>query len=282
MRRSALFLSATLVLCTALLHGARQTVTVLQWNVDHGGRGTDARMDLGRQVNWIAAKHPDVVSLNEVTALQAEEYRQRLEGATGDRWYSHHVTAQADGIGNQILSRQPMLTTDAYHMRVNGRFRRAVTEATVELGGIPVNVFSTHLDNSRSDIREAQVRELMIFLSRFREPRIVAGDLNATPEAPEIRLLEDRLFDAWGEAVEEQRAVAYPDNPAGPDTRTRAKRIDYVLHSPDLSAVQAEIPDQRDWSADPAAVQVGTPDDRAVRPSDHNLLFVVLAFRGAR
>jgi hypothetical protein len=27
---------------------------------------------------------------------------------------------------------------------------------------------------------------------------------------------------------------------------------------------------------------VGTPDDRAVRPSDHNLLFVVLAFRGAR
>ena len=97
-----------------------------------------------------------------------------------------------------------------------------------------MNVFSTHLDNSRSDIREAQVRELMIFLSRFREPRIVAGDLNATPEAPEIRLLEDRLFDAWGEAVEEQRAVAYPDNPAGPDTRTRAKRIDYVLHSPDL------------------------------------------------
>jgi len=282
MRRSALVLSATLFLCRAVVHGVPQTLTVLQWNVDHGGRGTDARMDLGRQVNWIAAKHPDVVSLNEVTALQAEEYRQRLEAATGDRWYSHYVTAQADGIGNQILSRRLMLATDGYHMRVNGRFRRAVTEATVELGGVPVNVFSTHLDSSRSDIRQAQVRELMMFLSRFHEPRIVAGDLNATPEAPEIRLLEDRLFDAWGEAVDQRRAVAYPDNPAGPDTRTRGKRIDYVLHSPDLSAMQAEIPDQRDWSGNPAAVQVGTPDDRAVRPSDHNLVFVVLAFRGAR
>jgi len=35
-------------------------------------------------------------------------------------------------------------------------------------------------------------------------------------------------------------------------------------------------------SADPAAVQVGTPDDRAVRPSDHNLLFVVLELNARR
>jgi endonuclease/exonuclease/phosphatase family metal-dependent hydrolase len=278
MKRAALSLCGTLFLWFSTVYAAPQTVTVLQWNVFHGGRGTDARVDLGRQVNWIAAKHPDVVSLNEVTAPQAEEYRQRLEVATGDRWNSHHVTAQTDGIGNQILSRHPLLATDAYHMRVNGEFRRAVTEATVELGGRQLNVFSTHLDNRSSDIREAQVRELMMFVSRFPEPRVVAGDLNAPPEAPEIRRLEDRLFDAWNEAVDEQRAVAYPDNPAGPDTRTRAKRIDYVLHSPDLIAVQAEIPDQRDWSADAAAVQVGTPDDRAVRPSDHNLLFVVLGF----
>ena len=42
--------------------------------------------------------------------------------------------------------------------------------------------------------------------------------------------------------------------------------------------MQAEIPDQRDWSADAAAVQVGTSDDNAVRPSDHNFLFAVLSF----
>ena len=43
------------------------------------------------------------------------------------------MTAQADGIGNQILSRHPILSTDAYHMQVNGPFRRAVTEATWSL-----------------------------------------------------------------------------------------------------------------------------------------------------
>jgi len=59
--------------------------------------------------------------------------RQRLDAATGDGWSSYHVTAQADGIGNQILSRHPILSTDAYHMQVNGPFRRAVTEATWSL-----------------------------------------------------------------------------------------------------------------------------------------------------
>jgi endonuclease/exonuclease/phosphatase family metal-dependent hydrolase len=276
MRRAALLV--TLLLCWTTLHGASQTMTVLQWNVFHGGRGTDSRSDAGRQVNWIAAKHPDVVSLNEVTSLQAEEYRQRLDTATGDRWFSHHVTAQADGIGNQILTRHQLLATDAYHMRANGQFRRAVTQATVDISGQQVNVFSTHLDNSSGEIREAQVRELIMFISRFPEPRIVAGDLNAPPGAPEIGMLQDRLFDAWTEAVEQERAIGYPDNPAGPDTRTRGKRIDYILHSPELTVVQAEVPDQRDWSTDAPAVQVGTSDDVAVRPSDHNFLFAVLSF----
>lgn len=88
-------LTVTLTLCAGtLLHGASQTLTVLQWNTYHGGRGTDGGWDPARQVNWIAAKNPDVVSLNEVTAPQADDYRQRLETATGETWYSHHVVAR--------------------------------------------------------------------------------------------------------------------------------------------------------------------------------------------
>jgi endonuclease/exonuclease/phosphatase family metal-dependent hydrolase len=279
MKRAVSAASIALLLCLASVNAASQRLTVLQWNVFHGGRGTDSRVDMSRQINWIAAKHPDIVGLNEVTALQAEEYGQRLDAATGDRWYSHHVAPQTDGTGNQILSRHPFVSTDVYRMRVNGQFRRAIAEATIDIRGARVNVFSTHLDNSSAEIREAQVRELIAFLSRFPEPQVVLGDLNAVPDAPEIRALSDRLFDAWSEAVDEDRAVGYPDNPAGPGTRTRGKRIDYILHSPGLSAVQAEVPDQRDWSADSgAAVQVGTPDDLAVRPSDHNFLFAVLSF----
>ena len=78
-----------------------------------------------------------------------------------------------------------------------------------------------------------------------------------------------------------RRATAYPDNPPGPDTRTRVNRIDYILHSRGLTDVQADIPDQRDLSMDTPAVQVGTSDDAGVRPSDHNFVFAVLGLRSA-
>jgi endonuclease/exonuclease/phosphatase family metal-dependent hydrolase len=284
MKRAALGSIAALFLSCTTVNADSQTLTVLQWNVFHGGRGTDSRVDVSRQVNWIAAKHPDIVSLNEVTALQAEEYRQRLDAATGDRWYSYHVAAQADGTGNQILSRHPFVSTDVYRMRVNGEFRRAIAQATVDIGVTRLNIFSTHLDNSSPVIRQAQVRELLSFISHFPEPWILAGDLNAPPDTPEIQVLGDRLLDTWSEAVDRQRAVAYPGNPPDRDTRTRGKRLDYILHSPGLSTVQAEIPDQRDWSAADRlrpVVQTGTTDDLAVRPSDHNFVFAVLAVKSS-
>src|SRR5256885_8229677 len=118
-------------------------------------------------------------------------------------------------------------------------------------------------------------------MSGFQGARVVAGDLNAAPESPEIQLLTSRLTDAWTSALQQGRATAYPDNPAGPDTRTRVNRIDYILHSRGLTDIQADIPDQRDLSADAPAVQVGTTDDAGVRPSDHNFVFAVLGIRSA-
>lgn len=274
--------TVTLTLCAgALLHGASQTLTVLQWNAYHGGRGTDDRNDPARQVNWIAAKNPDIVSLNEVTAPQADDYRQRLETATGETWYAHQVVAQTDGIGNEILSRHPLLTTASYPMKTNGQYRRGVTEATIDAGGVFVNVFSTHLDNADASIRAAQVQELLAFIKGFQGPSIIAGDLNAPPESAELQPLFAAAADAWVEALASNRAVSYPDNPPGPDTRTRGHRIDYVLHTSGLYTGVAEIPDVRDWSHAGVAIRIDTPDDLAVRPSDHNFVFAVLSVNPA-
>ncbi len=280
--RQIRFFTVSLALCAAaVLHGASQTLTVLQWNVYHGGRGTDERFDPARQVNWMAAKHPDVITLNEVTPSQAEDYRQRLETATGDTWYSYHAVAQADGIGNQILSQHQLLTTSSYRMKTNGAYARAVSHATIDAGGTFVNVFATHLDNSNATVRAAQVRELLAFVQGFSGPSIITGDLNALPESPELQPLFAAAADTWIDALSAGRAVAYPDNPPGPDTRTRGGRIDYVLHTQGVSTLQAEIPDQRDWSHGGVTEQVGTPDDLAVRPSDHNFVFAVLSLSPA-
>ena len=63
-------------------------------------------------------------------------------------------------------------------------------------------------------------------------PTLLLGDLNATPDAPELRPLFQRLRDTMADRGE---ALTYPaDAPA--------KRIDYILASPQFQTRSAAIP----------------------------------------
>lgn len=281
MRRIALALLVWALGGLAPIHASRQTFAVMQWNVFLSGLGTDKLYAPARQVHWMALENPDVLSLNEIRVEQAEEYRWRLESATRTRWHMAHVPAQEDGLGNAILTRHRIISTASHLMETNGEYRRGVIEATIDLGGTAVSMFSAHLDNFKPEVRAAQAVELAAFVARFPAPRVVAGDLNAEPQSNEIRPLLTELRDSWLEAVEEQRATSYPDNPPDPSTRTRGRRrIDYILHSPDLATVDAAVPDQRDLHNGRVHVFVRTPDDLGVRPSDHNFVLAHLSVEG--
>lgn len=89
-------------------------------------------------------------------------------------------------------------------------------------------------------------------------------------------------YDNWMLAMNAGTAVAYPDNPIGMHTRTRRGRIDYVYHSyssPNLFLKATQIPDTRDWNNRNVVVFLGTADDAAVRPSDHNPMIAVFDLR---
>src|SRR5437868_2867215 len=67
------------------------TLKVLQWNVHHSGQGTDGVVDRGRQVAWIAGRAPDVVTMNEVAAVDVADYKTKLQQATGLAWSAFHL-----------------------------------------------------------------------------------------------------------------------------------------------------------------------------------------------
>jgi endonuclease/exonuclease/phosphatase family metal-dependent hydrolase len=283
----AVFACTLLITASAVLPLDRRTfaqssdvpLVVVQWNTYHGGYGTDLVQDRGRQVGWLAPLMPDLISLNEVQPTQAEDYRLRLEAATGAAWYSHHVIAQSDEIGNQILSRHPFASVSGYRMQTNGQYSRAVAQATVEVGGRTIQFFSTHLDHEDPAVRLAQVQELVDFMAGFPGPQIVAGDFNARPDTPEMLVMAAEHADAWTSALDRGTATAYEDNPPGPGTRTLRERIDYVLHADTWSAdgiavrtTAADVPDTRDLGDTNVQRTIGTADDLGVRPSDHNLL----------
>jgi endonuclease/exonuclease/phosphatase family metal-dependent hydrolase len=258
----------------------RPQLRVLHWNVLHSGSGTDGVLDRGRQVAWIARQTPDIVTLNEVTESAAAEYLARLRAATGRDWFLHHVAAVRGSDGNAILSRFPMLATGGRVLT----HARSVAHATIGVEGTPVNVFSTHIESGKERASRAeQVGLLLPYLAEFAPPRIVNGDLNAGPDAAEIQPLLASYVDAWQEAVRQNAAVSYVDNPPGRYTRTRGARIDYILTSPDgpLQVAACEIPDQREGGNVNVSRLIRTSDDTGVRPSDHNFVSCTLAWQGS-
>ena len=267
---------------TAPARTAALTFTVMQWNIYVSGHGTDGRMAPARQVHWIALENPDVVSLNEIRVAQAEDYRSRLESATRTRWNVYFEAAQDDGIGNAILTRFKILSHAKHAMQNGGEYGRGAVEATIDVNGTPVHFFSAHLDNGSAAVRTEEAIELTEFIARFPEPRVLAGDMNAVPTAAELAPLLDTVRDSWIDAINHNVAIAYPDNPPASDTHTMGRRrIDYILHSADMSTVRAEIPDQRDLTNKDVAVQNRTTDDLGVRPSDHNFMTAVLSLEKA-
>ena len=243
----------------------------MSWNIAFG-KGTDNVTDYNRIATWLARMSPDVIALCEIPPDQVSTVQNLLSQKTGRVWNSHFVPkSPGTPEGNLILSTYSFSTLGSRYLSHN----RSIAQATINVGGRNINFFATHLDHTSSALRLTQAVELIAWTSGFASPRIVAGDLNAGNDTAEILRLLTSYRDSWVDALNANSAFAYPDNPVWLNTRTRRWRIDFVLYSADTStfiARRGEIPDSRDLSNTNVVNRLGTPDDKGVRPSDHNLV----------
>ena len=244
---------------------------MVSWNIAFG-KGTDNVTDYNRIATWLARLSPDVIALCEIPPDQVSTVKNLLSQKTGRVWNSHFVPkSPGTPEGNLILSTYSFSTLNSRYLSYN----RSIAQATINVGGRNINFFATHLDHTSSALRLTQAVELIDWTSSFASPRIVAGDLNAGNDTPEILRLLTSFRDSWVDALSANSAFAYPDNPVWLNTRTRRWRIDFVLYSADTStfiARRGEIPDSRDLSNTNVVNRLGTPDDKGVRPSDHNIV----------
>jgi endonuclease/exonuclease/phosphatase family metal-dependent hydrolase len=244
---------------------------VLSWNVQFG-QGTDGVKDFDRIATWLARMNPDLIALCEMPPDQIPTLVTSLNQKTGRTWNSHFVP-KAPGIseGNLVLSKYAFASVSSRYLS----YTRSVAQVTVNVGGRNVNFFATHLDHTSSALRQTQAAELISWTSSFAPPRIVAGDMNAGNDTPEVLSLLTAFRDGWVDALNQSTASAYPDNPVWMNTRTRRWRIDFILYAAEVTSMttkSANIPDTRDLSNTNVVNTLGTLDDKGVRPSDHNLV----------
>ena len=244
---------------------------VLSWNIQFG-QGTDGVTNFDRIATWLARMNPDLIALCEVPPDSIPTLVSALNQKTGRTWNSHFVP-KAPGIaeGNLILSKYSFVAVGSRYLS----YTRSIAQATVNVGGKNINFFATHLDHTSSSLRLTEATELISWTSSFAAPRIVAGDMNAGNDTPEILALLSAYRDSWVDALNQNTASAYPDNPVWMNTRTRRWRIDFILYAADVTSMttkSANIPDTRDLSNTNVVNRLGTTDDNGVRPSDHNLV----------
>ncbi len=236
---------------------------VLQWNLHHGGYGTDGRYDPNRVATWMAKMNPDVIMLNEIEKYtgwgnqdQPEVYKKLLQSKTGKTWY--YVFAQewgnwsSNGKGNLIFSSVPFKHVERYELVHN--HDRTIAEGVISWGGRNITLLVTHLDPYSYSLRLAQATEVTTWAASEPEARILTGDMNAWPDQSSIAQYNKYYYDSWTVAKSKGTAYAFSGN----DGQTKNGRIDYIFYSRKSSGLTVKSSQVYD-----------TRDSNGVMPSDH-------------
>jgi endonuclease/exonuclease/phosphatase family metal-dependent hydrolase len=226
-----------------------QPIRVMTYNI-HAGHG-----NLARTAEAIRASSPDMVALQEVDVHWGErsgfvDQAAALATALGMEARFAHIyrlpnrdnSGAPREFGVALLSRHHIVTwRNDTLTRLSTQDSNAVPalapgllDAVVDIRGSRVHVFNTHLDyRADPSVRRIQASEMARVIGRVNEPLIVFGDFNATPNAPEIAPLLERLRDAW--PSDSGNGFTYPAD-------VPVKRIDYVFTSRDFRVVAARVP----------------------------------------
>jgi endonuclease/exonuclease/phosphatase family metal-dependent hydrolase len=181
---------------------------VMTWNVKHGQNMYGSYNPVA-QAQYIVSQNPHVVLLQEVQDWSENlpgRYKALLEQYTGVAWHMQWapVITKQYTEGNMVLTRLPVVSSTYHQMHATGDWgamysNRSAAQATVLVGGVPVHIFSVHLDYYNATHRTAQLLDMMAWARTFGPRRIVAGDFNATPRQYWITNMKGDYYDTWQE-----------------------------------------------------------------------------------
>jgi endonuclease/exonuclease/phosphatase family metal-dependent hydrolase len=212
-------------------------VKVMTYNL-HSAYDISGRQDPEAIAQVIETSGAKIIALQEVSrgwlingstdlaTWLAQRLRMQVlfQGTTGPMW------------GNAILTSCPILDYGWGTLPSGGALLgRGYLWALIDIGADePLHVIATHLHHveSENEIRLLQVPVLLEYWDGT-PYSLIMGDLNAEPHYPEIDLFRQAgLLDSWSEAGEGDGFTWPSYDPF--------ERIDWVWHSPDLTATRAE------------------------------------------
>jgi endonuclease/exonuclease/phosphatase family metal-dependent hydrolase len=211
--------------------GTGGSFRMMTWNIHHGKR-KDGVLDLAGQVKFMVAQSPHVIVLQEVQTWdenQPSKLKTLLEQQTGVTWTLQWapVTASSGTEGNVVITRLPVSSSASFQMHATSDYtkigpNRSVAQATITVGGVPVHVFSTHLDYANTTYRTANLLDMMEWTEKFGAKRLVGGDFNSWWGEYWITTMMGDYYDTWQDVTGSNQNGYTVNN---------AVRFDYLFRS---------------------------------------------------
>lgn len=181
---------------------------------------------------------PDVVAVNEAHrgTWQARfaDHVDELRRLTGmNAVFGRSFTFLGGHFGNAILTKGSILTSEVHELPGTGE-PRTLLEAVIAINGGTIEVYATHTAAWASlgrSARDEQLKCITSHLGASAHPFILAGDLNAPPDAPEMTAFLGR------------HALRLTGDASTPTHRTLAQRLDYILADPGWRVGRAHVLD---------------------------------------
>ncbi|HWR51595.1 MAG TPA: endonuclease/exonuclease/phosphatase family protein [Bryobacteraceae bacterium] len=244
-----------LVLAAALCGGQAAPparVRVLTYNI-HAGVGMDKRLDIERIAGVINGAKPDIVALQEVDRSTRRSGSRDLAGELAKATAMKAAFGKAMDHDGGEYGVAVLVLGEIAGSRVHaignspGHEPRVILESVVRLKkllnaedagkGVVLRVFSTtHFDHRSAEDRKRGAELAVRLAAESDGPAILAGDLNAVPDAAELAPLKAQ----WRFAGEGQALLTIP-------VVVPNRQIDYVLYRPAArwKVVSVEVIDEK-------------------------------------
>ncbi len=209
----------------------RVALRVLTLNT-HGAQGRGG-FDLDRLASFLRAADVDVALLQEVDRFRGRsrysDMPRVLAARTGmEVAYGLNVDLRGRAVsGTATLSRYPILSRRNVRLPgAPGAKGRGLLRTDLDVDGVRVSVFNTHLEHLAARLRLRQAGALRRPVAATPHPAVLGGDLNTVPTSTAAARVRRLLTDSW----EDAGRGPGPTAPAGSPRR----RIDHLYHSPGL------------------------------------------------
>lgn len=216
-------------------------IKVMSYNIHHGADPFE-NYSLERIADVIRQSGAEIIGLQEVDRYYSsrsnnEDTIQRLSdmlgmqfayGANLDRPPSQPGQPRSQ-YGTAVLSKYPIVQNQNYRLTSYGQEQRGVLETTIDIQGIQLSFYSTHMGLDAVQ-RNIHADEILAIMAKRSGPKILVGDFNARPYVPEMTNFTKEL----------QNQFADQPNAFTFDSINPSATIDYILASSEVMLGERE------------------------------------------